>query len=709
MKKLLHYVMQGLLLVGAVLAAPASLMAQTYPPNDSCNQATVLPVLNNVVYGQYLYRWGRIEAGGPINSSCVQPLGNPRGDVWYQATITTQGLILRLKKDLTYAPPLFEIYHGDCGHLVLDTCNNWYGGVDSALYLFDFPPGTTAYIRFISYAANQNVASPIYISAQAKPTPKRVISKRVTGNWQLNSSWVGEVAPTFNDTVVIDDGATITVLAQQLTQVGKLIVGQADTNLTARLNVSLNNAQPAIADSLVINRGDTLDLITQGRGFYLYGNVRIDGGLKTQMPAALAFVGSGKQVLEGSGKLIALPHSQWFIYLNKPDTLVQKFALDIKAADLNAGTLLCQAPIRFYANATDVSPSPTYMFLERGEIVNPQLSCHNAYNGTFTLYLYDPDQGTLSGADSAKHINRYFIEGTKTILILNRNPAYPYIAPGNKVLHQIGESVSNYGFQGLFKTGEADTVFAGCSYNLASAGSGFVTGTFVYNPALAPAALPDTCYFPFVHQGLQRQLSLSNAKALKAPNQTLTVSVLNQGPSGPVGGSLNAVQGSFVFKINSNLDTLPAPCKLRFYYTPADSLKGTPYNYRIAQSHSPNGPWYSVSPTFGAANSNSVTTTDMLSFDNGTYFCFATLDYLGVPAQAATRQPFTLYPNPATHTVNITALPSQSAPLFYNTVGQLLQVPLQSKPGLWQADVQSLPKGLYLVYYAGQVSKVVKE
>ena len=68
-----------------------------------------------------------------------------------------------------------------------------------------------------------------------------------------------------------------------------------------------------------------------------------------------------------------------------------------------------------------------------------------------------------------------------------------------------------------------------------------------------------------------------------------------------------------------------------------------------------------------------------------------------------------LYPNPATHTVNITALPSQSAPLFYNTVGQLLQVPLLSKPGLWQADVQSLPKGLYLVQYAGQVSKVLKE
>ena len=80
-----------------------------------------------------------------------------------------------------------------------------------------------------------------------------------------------------------------------------------------------------------------------------------------------------------------------------------------------------------------------------------------------------------------------------------------------------------------------------------------------------------------------------------------------------------------------------------------------------------------------------------------------------VPPLVSEPLSLTLYPNPATHTLNITALPSQSVPLFYNTLGQLLQVPMQSKPGLWQADVQSLPKGLYLVQYAGQVGKVVKE
>ncbi|MES2387566.1 MAG: hypothetical protein V4543_06170, partial [Bacteroidota bacterium] len=118
--------------------------AQVYP-NDSCKNATSLPVPPNKVFQSFTMNHGYLEDGTPRNYHCLTSDEPPIGDVWFKATMPEYGLLLHFKKTSLSGTPVFEIFHGSCGALVYDTCYRYYTG-DSLTYLFQHPVGTEMFV-----------------------------------------------------------------------------------------------------------------------------------------------------------------------------------------------------------------------------------------------------------------------------------------------------------------------------------------------------------------------------------------------------------------------------------------------------------------------------------------------------------------------------------------------------------------------------------
>ena len=625
MKNLLRLLWVGGWLAGT-LWVPASLYAQAAPPNDSCKNATQIPVLPNKVYQQYSFNYGHFEADTPHRAPCIPAYQN-QNDVWYKVVNTSFGLIFHLSiSNLGTSLPYFEFYHGSCGNLVYDTCGFFYFGDTAQTYLLPQPPGTTTYIRFVG-AGRRQVPNPIRLAAQEWHVPRRVISKRVTGQWLNPSSWVGNVAPSYFDTVVIDDGAVISVQPLQMLKPAKIVVGQADTLLPARL-ISNSDGKPfTLSDSLLVHTRDTLELVWVASEctLRLKKNLHLDGVLKLTDHGMLQLIDPGNQVLEGKGQLLG----PWGLQLNKPDTVFQSLPLQLRQEGFfTAGVIMSRAPITWHSPFPPglFNPEP-YITVANGVVVNPHFACNSDY--TLQFGSHSPT-GSNGGQDSVIHVNQYFWPGVAVTLNDNRNSRDTCYISGNKTIHYCGYGTDASRFNGILKAGTGDTVFIGQGNShqelrYAHTPAGIIAAAVVFNPALVPS-VNDTTFLPLFKNGNARLISFSSSPLIKAAGQTLTVNVVPQAPDGLARPPISGLLGNFVFKITSNRDTLPAACKMRMYFETHDSLGGNRLHYMVAQSDSPYGPWTGISPLVGASNGTSVTSNTGIDFRKGNYFCLATTE-----------------------------------------------------------------------------------
>ncbi|MES2389911.1 MAG: T9SS type A sorting domain-containing protein, partial [Bacteroidota bacterium] len=463
--------------------------------------------------------------------------------------------------------------------------------------------------------------STILLAAQALPAPRRIISKRVTANWNVNSTWVGEAQPSYTDTAVIDDGARITGRSLDVRKVSKLVVGQADTGLQARLIV---NFGPGIylSDSLIVNRRDTLE--TRSTTGYPYiglrGNMKLNGGALCVDATDFHFEGSRNQVLEGTGAFTGVNR----FTVDKDDTLFQRMPVKIQYnLDFNRGVVMSYAPISLYRRDTlSIFGEPPMINVRGGKLVNPNLSCNARY------YINFADNSRAG--DSARSIDDYFIPDAPAFLWMNKKSKDTCYLTGNRNLQSLGSR--NETFWGIIKAREQDTVSFGRSevsvnvnYQYSNDQNGISAGILTFNPNLFSYSQYDTLVFPIYKFGSQRVVKVGTPQNLKNRGQSLSVQVLNQAPSGTANFPLSGLKGTFIYRITSNMDDLPAGSPLKFIFQKRDSLRGNALHYRICQSTSPYGPWTSISSQ-NRNTDKSCLTNSPVNFRNGNYFCFGTVE-----------------------------------------------------------------------------------
>lgn len=161
-----------------------------------------------------------------------------------------------------------------------------------------------------------------------------ITAKAVTGNWSVGTNWVGDVAPTAGDTVVIPSGAVITVdsatpvLGSNAAAVGYGVHIQSGGTLlvAATLNVdgydtSSNKAvyvapggklQRATGGNLVVTPASTWQTVVLNEGDFVWDGGTIESGepwtfVERGQSLPSSYVPAGKKLISSSARISMIP------------------------------------------------------------------------------------------------------------------------------------------------------------------------------------------------------------------------------------------------------------------------------------------------------------------------------------------------------------------------------------------------------------------
>lgn len=172
-------------------------------------------------------------------------------------------------------------------------------------------PGTTYYYRVTSEV---DIESPIISGSQSTTPPLTVTSTSSGGDWTNTSTWVGGVIPTTSDSVVIADGATVTINATTAI-CHALTIG---TGTGATLQYGATAATLTVQNDVTVGVGSTFTAGTgtltthalriggSGAGDLRTGNLTVNGTFDMQTTAGVTvtFFGIFNSSISGTPTLL---------------------------------------------------------------------------------------------------------------------------------------------------------------------------------------------------------------------------------------------------------------------------------------------------------------------------------------------------------------------------------------------------------------------
>ncbi|MCP4313067.1 MAG: DUF2341 domain-containing protein [Bacteroidetes bacterium] len=364
-------------------------------------------------------------------------IGYNGSDTWFKLEIPTSGKV-RIQLDNTPTPSIVDpqywvehpglaVYSGSCGNLTHDTC--W---IDEStvmqmpdLSLSGYIPGDTLFVRVWGYMGEMGFFKICALANDSVP-PIPIVSA-TTGDWDVDSTWIGRTVPQSSDDVIITGGHIVSMTDNN----------QNMKDLTIHTGGELNDNgfEPVVSGNLTVDGAITTsgtgkwrlpgpNITFDGRGSISTNLFEIEGNV-TFLPSTDITINMSDH-LRFSGN-IDIPDSA-IITINTMRMIIAGGVAtnngtvntaSIEGDDVGEGTWINNGTLNFSGVEITIN---TFFATDSGNIVN--------YNGSALQEIKDATYANLSVNNSGPGIaNNADITVFDTLLMIQGN-----IDLGEKIL-----------------------------------------------------------------------------------------------------------------------------------------------------------------------------------------------------------------------------------------------------------------------------------
>lgn len=634
-----------------ILISFGQILAQA-PDNDNCSSAQTIPVGFTTQWVFSTLEGALPSTGTTIidTAACGFGIGNNVRDVWFSFQPTRRRVKVKFKSingNFTY-----QVYSGNCNGLTQVKCKTYGNSLANKLDSIiagPIPLDQTCYIRVYRFSAAPIGISPFQISVENLDIPNILRSKVPGGLWSQASTWEAGIVPVANDSVQISENSVVDMDVTFSTKkpLDWIRIGGEDSTKVARLRTS----HILTRSSILIGKKDTVygkpQFSPTKKTIWLLtpGDILVEGAIKSD-ELALEFAGKGniKQRFYGPGAVLIKSCNGFNV--ENPGGVDIHFPLSIyNTMALLRGELSFYKPSRFYlgrfnflgdTNTQEITRYLGKISGDFGYILNNNFAngVNEKLNLTYGLSgLIEADEPQLSNLiDTSRDFGKEFYELRSDKINLNislkRFQGFKETT-GNQTLWGMKSGLSK-----IKCLGPNDTLFAralGSSSVNNNKDSGFENGTICYLGQSAILRIDSSIVGQSQHllrNSKEMMGGICGVNSINIPaNQKVCYQILPQNPSGVFPSAVTALQGKAVFHISSNLPLAAGLFRVGLYVADQDSMLGNPFDYRICQGQSPNGPWKVVSDSVQAdyyVNTLKARVSKPLNWSDGSYFCWAT-------------------------------------------------------------------------------------
>jgi hypothetical protein len=555
----------------------------------------------------------------PLNTTGFS--GKYKLDGWRKFTAPTRNVAVISSS--CFGVQAFTLYQGTCGNLFpiayyvppnivpgplmviqpTSDCQGFHWIIEN------LNPGQEYFIRYglLTSDITDNEATFRAMVYALPDQPRKIITTAQGGNFSATATWQGGIIPTPYDSIVVRDGATLTINHSHA--FGHLTIGEGGA-APARFLIGNNNIQTTYLDQVHVLAGDSMCTFrTGGAPFIFTRDFRLDGIFKSnyagqmQNITNLAFVHTKRQRVYGSGR---------FVRANIPGIIISndeglKWEID---GELWKPIYMIKGEFDHYsANIASWQYSLNFNGNGGGDYLTgagftrkaiPVITDVGRPNTIVTRLLTYSDIPVVNNINYDSIQPYYSAHKISSIIIEKKNSGYVQ-ALGNVKTYFHGDT-NNPRFggasvrEGIFKGGLSDTLFGNGSYQViqrfpAYADFGVLCGSIF--PSGGGGTV--TRVFQGGRNGKNRHVGLTKVNFLPIPaDQRFYYRLHDAPPTGQVTGDLRMLMGIHHVELASKYEFHDS-IKVEYFIYDYDNIIGPLQNVRLAQAPTPQGPWKSIS------------------------------------------------------------------------------------------------------------------